>query len=320
MRLHRYPMPVPTRMSIFPLLMPTATAQSLRELLEQIGLVNSPLLDYPKKIDECFVTQVGQYRCQKSNSAHELVVLTMEFMDLRTGDVFKRHFRLEGAWKGGKLFSMSRQSVLDQVQTSDELIDDTHGIMKSEYELVREFAVSRGTLPVIDALVLGDTLSELSERYTIRAVVAYKEGKNAVVNDGPGLRLAGTFRGMRLVDINTGRAIFSNEKQSDLRDFVKWKACEPPSPQAEEVAKSLAQAPIGGSITSAAAEQVAEGQIGSDLTTNMVYQIAKRSAAELRHKVRSKCVENYERNFYEPPRHNPPPNPAGLSSPKWAPH
>ncbi|KAH7061884.1 hypothetical protein BKA62DRAFT_737893 [Auriculariales sp. MPI-PUGE-AT-0066] len=241
------------------------TAQSLRELLEQIGL-----------IDECFVTQ--------SNSAHELVVLTMEFMDC-------------GA--------MSRQSVLDQVQTSDELIDDIHGIMKSEYELVREFAVSRGTLPVIDAL----SWFWLPICFLIiKAVDAYKEGKNAVVNDGPGLRLAGTFRGMRLVDINTGRAIFSNEKQSDLRDF------------AQEVAKSLAQAPIGVPISSAAAEQVAEGQIGSDLTTNMVYQIAKRSAAELRHKVRSKCVENYERNFYEPPRHNPPPNPAGLSSPKWAPH
>ncbi|KAH7100936.1 hypothetical protein BKA62DRAFT_209748 [Auriculariales sp. MPI-PUGE-AT-0066] len=320
MKQHHEPMPTSTE--IFPVLASTPYKASTCALLSVIRSVTSGLPDYNTKIDQCFVVRVGHYRSSSDNS-HELVALTMEYSGPGLEPV-RRYLRLDRTRDSkhdkGWLPTVSRDvfqastspsqpyTSNDGVYISDRLTDDHRGIMDKDYKLVRAFEVERGTLPIIDALVLANTLSNMFKRYTIlvqmcqlwaanyllvlKAVVEHRQDGDVSIVVGPALKSAGKFRNVTMVDINVGKAYFGRG-QRDQKRLFDMKRTEVDSPKVQAEVNIVLEASTGGPIKSEVADQAPSSN--NDFTANTVYKAAQIDAAELRREITAKVKANNER-------------------------
>ncbi|KAH7100932.1 hypothetical protein BKA62DRAFT_705346 [Auriculariales sp. MPI-PUGE-AT-0066] len=314
---------MPTTTEVFPVLASTTYRASICALLSVICGVTSGMPDYDTHIDQCSVIRVGHYRCSSDNS-HELVALTMEYSapDLEPELRYLRLDRTRDSKHDKGWFpTISREVVQastsisqsytsnDGVYISDRLTDDHRGIMGKDYKLVRAFEVERGTLPIIDALVLADTLSNTFKRYTIlvqmcqfwaanyvlvlKAVVEYNQHGNVSIVNGPALKSAGKFRNVTMVNIITGKAYFGRG-QRDLERLFEMKPSDADFPKVQAEVESVVEASTGGPIESEVADQVQSSN--SDFTANTIYRAAKNAAAELRMEMKAKIKAINERN------------------------
>ncbi|KAH7100929.1 hypothetical protein BKA62DRAFT_209666 [Auriculariales sp. MPI-PUGE-AT-0066] len=314
---------MPTSIEVFPVLATTPYRGSIGEILHYIRGVTSSLLDYDMHIDQCFVTHIGHYRCT-SNTSHELVALTMDY-SVSDGTKETRYLRLDRTRDSkhdkGWLSMVSRDAVHvasspcqsfdsnDSVYISDHLVEDTRGIMGKDYKLIRTFEVRSGTLPIIDALVLANTLSNIFERYTmhiqmcqfwaanlvliLKAVVEYRQNGDVTFSHGPALKSAGKFGSLQMVDINTGRALFGGS-QRDLKQLFELKWTQSISPEMQAEANNLLATSTGGPIVAEVADQAPASN--NDLTANTVYRTAQNDAAQLRQQIKDKLAFNLRQN------------------------
>ncbi|KAH7100908.1 hypothetical protein BKA62DRAFT_208865 [Auriculariales sp. MPI-PUGE-AT-0066] len=176
--------------------------------------------------------------------------------------------------------------------------------MGKDYELIRTFEVRSGTLQIIDALVLANTLSKMFERYTLhvqmcqfwaanlvlilKAVIEHEEKGEVIFNGGPALNSGGKFGGIPMVDINTGKALFG-KSQRDLKQLFELKWNQSISPEMQAEANNLLATSTGGRIEAEVADQTASN---NDLTANKVYKTAQNDAAELRQQIQDKLADN----------------------------
>ncbi|KAH7100905.1 hypothetical protein BKA62DRAFT_757713 [Auriculariales sp. MPI-PUGE-AT-0066] len=327
--LHSQPMPVPASGEIYPVLVSGAYSHLLHAFVDEVRTVKSSFYDYLARIDRCHVIEVGHYR-SKGKTCHEFVALTMRYMEPETGAPFTRYFRLDRyraedkSSEKGSVVTKSTQSLeitsslsldyqnWDKVLVSHELVHDTLGIMKNNYQEVRKFTIQPGTLPIIDALVLAHTLSVMFGSYTmlvrmcqywatnlflvLKAVVGHKEQVGVTVVKGVAFSSAGKFRNLTLVDIDTGcaKAEFFAGDRCGLRDLYKWKPRDEIPQEIRDQADGLVKASTGGSIASFAEAEAAN--VENVFTANRVYKDALTSLERLRSEIRSTCKKNYDRN------------------------
>ncbi|KAH7100912.1 hypothetical protein BKA62DRAFT_208922 [Auriculariales sp. MPI-PUGE-AT-0066] len=109
----------------------------------------------------------------------------------------------------------------DQIKVSDTLYDDT-GVLRGDYELVREFDVPCGCLTILEALVVANSISDVSPRYTVlihtcqfwainlfltlRTIVTRRELRIPEERTGSQLSHGGRVHGVRFVDMDSGNA------------------------------------------------------------------------------------------------------------------
>ncbi|KAH7100926.1 hypothetical protein BKA62DRAFT_771161 [Auriculariales sp. MPI-PUGE-AT-0066] len=178
---------MPVQCEIFPVLTQSRITAPISSFLRLIEGVHSPLPDFQKALSSCYVTDISQYRCNKT--AHEVVIVRMKYsgVDVDAPDThttryyrfdrFREQSRQREPDNGfsklieqtveGSISSLKSYQRHDQVKVSDELINDALGVLSTKYDLVREFGVKQGTMSILEALVIADTISELSQHYTI---------------------------------------------------------------------------------------------------------------------------------------------------------
>ncbi|KAH7054677.1 hypothetical protein BKA62DRAFT_818108 [Auriculariales sp. MPI-PUGE-AT-0066] len=109
----------------------------------------------------------------------------------------------------------------DQVKMSDTLHDDT-GVLRGDYELVREFDVPCGCLTILEALVVANSISDVSPRYTVlthtcqfwainlfltlRTIVTRRELRVPEQRTGSQLLHGGRVHGVLFSDMDSGNA------------------------------------------------------------------------------------------------------------------
>ncbi|KAH7089343.1 hypothetical protein BKA62DRAFT_761818 [Auriculariales sp. MPI-PUGE-AT-0066] len=178
---------------------------------------------------------------------------------------------------------------LDAVQISDQLMDKRVGLLSNHDSLVREFSVTRGIMTILEAVVFADTLSELSNRYTeaiqmsqfwainlflaYKATVTYRGQQDVLIQEGSGVRTAGTHCGLRLVDVDTGRATTELLYPIRNRDWKRTVA------QARKDSLSLINVASGGIIDTVTTP---EFHPTNDLTSQVIFDVAQESLHRLR--------------------------------------
>ncbi|KAH7100939.1 hypothetical protein BKA62DRAFT_705378 [Auriculariales sp. MPI-PUGE-AT-0066] len=290
-----------TSNTIFPVLTTNPYRGSIGGILQLILDVHSSLLDYDEQIDRCFVTHVGHYR-STSHDSHELVALTMDY-SLSDGTKERRYLHLDRTstlQQGQRFFSMltpffrAPTSLNDKVSVfiSDRLVDDSRGIIGNEYQLVRTFEVRSGTLPIIDALVLADTLSKMVESYTLHIEMCQFWAANLVLilKAVVEYRQNGDIRNIRIVDIDTGKALFGVGRGEMMRLFM-LQSIGPIFREKQAEVNKLRATSTGGPIVAEVADQAPVSN-DNDLTANTVYRRAQKHAAELRQEIKDKLAVN----------------------------
>ncbi|KAH7100906.1 hypothetical protein BKA62DRAFT_705245 [Auriculariales sp. MPI-PUGE-AT-0066] len=312
MKLYDHMMPV--RRSIYPVLDSRPLVSSIRRFLELVEGVHSPDNDFDERLDRCFVTSISHYRAKRSDQ--EAIILRMEYSEMDVG-VETRFYRLErfranqskkarsSNWLQQSLSqpSLMPNSGLDALQISDQL-----GLLTKHDSLVREFSVTRGIMTILEAVVFADTLSELCIRYTeviqmcqfwainlflaLKATVTYRGQRDVLIHEGSGVRTAGTHRGLRLVNVDTGRAttelLYATETElkrmfstSRNRDWKRTAA------QARKDSLSLINVASGGIINTVTTP---EFNPTDDLTSQVIFDVAQKSLHRLRSAIREQCA------------------------------
>ncbi|KAH7100914.1 hypothetical protein BKA62DRAFT_705270 [Auriculariales sp. MPI-PUGE-AT-0066] len=298
--------------SIYPVLDSTLISANVQEFLNLISQVHSHRIDYLKQLDSCLVSRVSHYRLDAQG--HEVVVLHMVYSSAGNSSN-ARYFRLERfrddppnreslACSIDLATSPSRTiERLDTVFVSDALQGGAYELLSPKYQIVREFDIPPGTLTILEALVIAQTLSDLSNRYTlfvhmcqfwavnlfliIKAVVNSRNLQQVTLTDGPAINTAGTFRGLRLVEVNTGRATadFLRCDDKSLRALCKSKS----TVEFEAIKKVWSQASsleLGGPLTSAHPARNGTAS-DDDISTNAVYHTAQMNLDAWKVKIRA---------------------------------
>ncbi|KAH7100925.1 hypothetical protein BKA62DRAFT_209538 [Auriculariales sp. MPI-PUGE-AT-0066] len=109
----------------------------------------------------------------------------------------------------------------DSVRVSDQLSGIEGSVLPKDYKLVCEFNVATGTITLLEALVIADTLSKRLIKYSnlvhmcqfstanlfliLKAIASERQGGDLDIQNGPAMREAGSFAGLALVNAHTGR-------------------------------------------------------------------------------------------------------------------